>query len=106
VDLDAVYGKGTVDLSARMRALLLLRWRRSGGDVRVRPLEVSEALAHLPLYYKDLGAFDLERAPGFAPGPDVVQRYRALLRRVTLVEITGAPDFPRLVKLVSDLLGR
>jgi hypothetical protein len=67
---------------------------------------VSEALAHLPLYYKDLGAFDLERAPRFATGPDVVQRYRALLRRVTLVEITGAPDFPRLVKLVSDLLGR
>lgn len=104
VDLDAVYGPGTVDLRARMRALVLLRWRRDGGDVRVRPLEVSEALSHLPLYYKDLGAFDLDREPG-APVPgDVERRYRALLRRVTLVDVSGAPDFVRLVKLISELL--
>jgi HprK-related kinase B len=106
VDLDAVYGPGTVDLCARMRALVLLRWHRGGGDVRIRTLEVSEALASLPLYYKHLGAFDLEREPGAALAPDTVRRYRALLRRVALVELTGAPDFPRLVKLVGDLLGR
>jgi HprK-related kinase B len=106
VDLDAVYGPGTVDLSARMRALVLLRWHRRGGDVRVRPLEVSEALAHLPLFYKDLGAFDLDVEPGAPAAEDVERRYRALLTRVTRVDVTGSPDFGRLVKLVSDLVGR
>lgn len=106
VDLDAVYGPGTVDLLARMRALVLLRWRRHGGDVRMRPLEVSEALACLPLFYKDLGAFDLDLQPGGLAPEDVQRRYRALLTRVTLVEVSGSPDFSRLVKLVSDLLGR
>jgi HprK-related kinase B len=106
VDLDAVYGPGTVDLLARMRALVLLRWRRHGGDVGVRALEVSEALSHLPLFYKDLGAFDLDLEPGAPVAGDVERRYRALLTRVTLLEVTGAPDFGRLVKLVSDLLGR
>jgi HprK-related kinase B len=106
VDLDAVYGPGTVDLAARMRALVLLRWQRHGGDVRMRPLEVSEALSQLPLFYKDLGAFDLDLEPG-APAPDDAERrYRSLLTRVTLVDVTGSPDFGRLVKLVSDLVGR
>jgi HprK-related kinase B len=106
VDLDAVYGPGAVDLRARLRAFVLLRWLRGERQMRVRLIEVSEALAALPLYYKDLGAFDLDREPGSAPDADVPRRYRALLRRVTLVEVTGAPDFPRLVKLVLDLLGR
>ena len=106
VDLDAIYGPGTVDLVARMRALVLLRWRRQGGDVRVRPIEVSEAISYLPLFYKDLGAFDLELEPGAPLAGDVERRYRSVLTRVTLVDVTGAPDFGRLVKLVSDLVGR
>ena len=106
VDLDLVYGPGTVDLSARMRALVLLRWHRRGGTVRVRPIEVSEALSNLPLFYKDLGAFDLDLEPNAPALADVEQRYRALLTRVTLVDVTGSPDFGRLVKLVSDLVAR
>ena len=106
VDLDLVYGPGTVDLSARMRALVLLRWHRRGGSVRVRPIEVSEALSNLPLFYKDLGAFDLDLEPNASALADVEQRYRALLTRVTLVDVTGSPDFGRLVKLVSDLVAR
>jgi HprK-related kinase B len=106
VDLDALYGAGTVDLRARMRALVLLRWGRGGGPLRIRLLEVSEVLAALPLYYKDLGAFDLDREAGAGMAADAERRYRALLRRATLVEVGGDPDFPRLVKLVSDLLSR
>jgi HprK-related kinase B len=106
VNLDAVYGPGTVALSARMRALVLLRWRRGGGAARIRLLEPSEALTYLPLYYKDLGVFDLDREPGEPPAADRERPYRAILRRVVLVEMTGAPDCPRLVKLVSDLLDR
>ena len=89
-----------------MRALVLLRWSPRGGNVGVRRLEVSEALAHLPLYSKDLGAFDLDRELSAPPAPDVERRDRAILDGVTVVEVTGAPDFPRLVALVADLLGR
>ena len=58
------------------------------------------------VYEKDLGAFDLERPLTASVADDRQRRYRAVLRRVTLVDVTGRPDFAVLVKLVSDLLGR
>jgi HprK-related kinase B len=94
VNLDAVYGPGTVALSAHMRALVLLRWRRGGGAARIRLLEPSEALTYLPLYYKDLGVFDLDREPGGAPAADRERPYRVILRRVILVEMTGGAGLP------------
>jgi HprK-related kinase B len=104
VDLDSIYGDGTVELRGRMAALVLLRWRRDGRGLGVRRLDVDEALAALPLVYKNLGAFDLDRAPG-APVADAErEQYRELFARVALVEITGGVDFGALTGIVKDLL--
>jgi HprK-related kinase B len=104
VDLDAIYGEGTVELRGRMRALVLLKWRRGGEGLRVRRLAPAEALADLRLFYKNLGAFDLDR-PAQAPAtPDERARYAELLARVEVVEVTGRPDFEALVSLVGDVL--
>ena len=64
VDLDAIYGDGTVELQGRMQALVLLRWRRDGQGSMSAAFRVDEALAALPIVEKNLGAFDLDRAPG------------------------------------------
>jgi HprK-related kinase B len=104
VDLDAIYGPGTVRLSGRMTALVLLAWRLDGQGLEVRRLDPGEARARHPIYAKDLGAFDLDRpaaAPDAGPG-----RYDALLARVPVLEVTGAPDFRALVSLVTDLIDR
>jgi hypothetical protein len=83
---------------------VLLRWRRDGRGLGVRRLDVDEALAALPLVYKNLGAFDLDRAPG-APVADAErEQYRELFARVALVEITGGVDFGALTGIVKDLL--
>jgi hypothetical protein len=63
VDLDRIYGAGTVDLRGRMAAMVLSKWRRDGLGLDVRRLSVDEALAALPPVYKNLGAFDLDRVP-------------------------------------------
>lgn len=110
VDLETLYGPGTVELGAEMHALVLLKWRRDGQGVSVRRIEAAEGLANLPLYYKDLGAFDLAR-PALASrtAEQVVERrarFADLLGRVRIVEVTGRPDFPALVDVVADLLGR
>jgi len=104
VDLDRIYGAGTVDLQGRMEALVLLRWRRAGQGLDVRPLSVDEALAALPLVYKNLGAFDLDRGPGAAMTAAELGGYRELFERVAVVEVTGGVDFAGLVGVVDKLL--
>jgi HprK-related kinase B len=104
VDLDAIYGDGTVDLRGRMMALVLLRWRRDGHGFELRQLQVEEALEALPLVYKNLGAFDLDRPPRSPMTETERESYRELFGRVTLIEVTGRVEFPALVKAVDHLL--
>jgi HprK-related kinase B len=104
VDLDRIYGEGTVELRGRMDALIFLRWRRDGRGLDVRRLLVDEALAALPLVYKNLGAFDLDRAPGSGITDAERARYRDLFGRVRVAEVTGRIDFSALVSVVDDLL--
>jgi len=104
VDLDSIYGDGAVELKGQMVALVLLKWRRDGHGLDVRRLSVEEALAALPLVYKNLGAFDLDRAPGSGITDAERDRYAQIYGRVTLVEVTGGIDFTKLVQVVDRLL--
>ena len=106
VDLDSIYGDGTVELRGRMEALVLLKWRRDSQGLAVRRLAVAEALANLPLVYKNLGAFDLDRTPGSGISDAERDCYRELFARVTVVEVTGRVDFSGLVPVIDQLLSR
>jgi HprK-related kinase B len=104
VDLDAIYGPGTVELCAEARALVLLRWRRTGSGFSIEPLDVDAALERLAIFRKDLGAFDLDRPPATPPTPAELAGYRALLEAVPVFEVTGRVDFRTLVGAVTSLL--
>jgi HprK-related kinase B len=106
VDLNAIYGEGAVELQGRMEALVLLKWRLDGRGFGVQRLETAEALANLPLFYKDLGAFDLDRPARAGRTVERLSRYADLLGRVTVVGVTGKVDFPALADVVGDLLSR
>jgi HprK-related kinase B len=104
VDLDAIYGPGTVELAGEMRALVLLRWRRDGHGLSVERLTPTAALERLEVYRKDLGAFDLDRAPSRPPTAEELAGYRALLAAVPVLDVTGRVDFRALVGAVAALL--
>jgi HprK-related kinase B len=104
VDLDSIYGDGAVELKGQMVALVLLKWRRDGRGLDVRRLPVEEALEALPLVYKNLGAFDLDRVPGSGIAEGELACYRELFSRVKVVEVTGGVDFDGLVGVVDLLL--
>jgi len=106
VDLEAVYAPGTVCLQARLELLVLLSWTLDGAGFHVRRLEAEDALARWPLYHKDLGVLDLDRPGPAAPTANDLAAYRELLAQVTVVEVSGRPDFAALVDVVGDLLGR
>jgi HprK-related kinase B len=104
VDLEAVYGPGTVALRAEMQALVLLRWSRDGVGLRVDRLAPDAALERLDLFRKDLGAFDLDRTPGAPPTASELDGYRALVSRVPVFEVAGRIDFRALVGAVTTIL--
>lgn len=104
VDLDAIYGAGTVDLAAEMRALVLLRWRRDGHGLQVERLTPERALDRLEVFRKDLGAFDLDRTPGGPASAAELAGYRALVTAVPVYEVSGRVDFRALVGAVVTLL--
>ena len=104
VDLDAIYGKGTVVLEAAMRALVLLRWRRDGAGLHIERLAPPAALQRLEIYRKDLGAFDLDRTAGAPATEAELEGYRALVAAVPVLEVSGRVDFRALVGAVAALL--
>ncbi|HEU4367330.1 MAG TPA: HprK-related kinase B [Methylomirabilota bacterium] len=104
VDLDRIYGSGTVDLTAEMRALVLLRWSRDGRGLQVDRLTPPSALERLEVFRKDLGAFDLDRVPGGLPTVAEMAGYQALVAAVPVFEVTGRVDFRALVGVTGALL--
>ena len=105
VDLDAVYTRGTIDLRADLRALVLLRWTRDGEGLVTRRLTVDDAMAAIPLIHKDLGVFDLARPIG-APAPVERRRYAELFERIVVVEIAGRMQPAALPEIVGALAAR
>jgi len=104
VDLEQIYGPGTVELSAETRALVLLRWRRDGHGLQVDRLTPAGALDRLEIFRKDLGAFDLDRVPGGPPTAAEMTGYRALVAAVPVLEVTARVDFRALGGVVGTLL--
>jgi HprK-related kinase B len=103
VDLDALYGRGTMVLRGWMRTLVLLRWTLGGSGFDVRPLSGIAALTHRALFAKNLGVFDIDRPPGPSRHPESPARYAALLDRVQVLDVTGRPNFDALVRVIRDL---
>jgi HprK-related kinase B len=106
VDLDAIYGKGKVELRGRMQALLILKWTFGGRGFAVRHVTRPAAMADLPLFQKDLGVFDSGPSVSRMDAVDDLSQYAAVLERVQVVEVTGGVDFSALVDVVGELLGK
>lgn len=104
VDLDAIYGGGTVELAAEMRALVLLRWQRDGRGLHVERLAPAAALHRLEVFRKDLGAFDLDRPSRVPVTAAELEGYRALVSTVPVLEVTGRVDFRALVGAAAAIL--
>lgn len=106
VDVETIYGRGTFELSSRLCALILLRWRPRDDDAyRARRLRLGEALHTIPLLHKDLGAFDLDIADLHTrPRPDL-RAYAELFSRVRVVEVRGTVDHRALLETVREVLG-
>ncbi|PYO01211.1 MAG: HprK-related kinase B [Candidatus Rokuibacteriota bacterium] len=102
VDLDAIYGPGTVEVEGGMAALVLLTWSPGGAAFSTRRLTADAALSRTSIFAKDLGVFDLDAEPRRrAPLPAA---YAPILEHVPIFEVSGRTDFAALVGFVKRLV--
>ncbi|UJX40337.1 HprK-related kinase B [Desulfovibrio sp. JY] len=94
------FGPGRFRLRAGLRALVVLGWRRGGGDMRARWTDVDASPELLPAFMKDVGVFFEE-----GPRPATQDAYRVLLGACPVLVIGGGVDFKRAAALCLDVLG-
>ena len=95
VDVDAIYGPGTVHLQGPLRAIFLLRWSPTSHGWNVRTLGAAERRSALAQLVKRVGVYDV------APHESGESRaVGAVADAVSVYEVTGRADVGRLADLV------
>jgi len=90
--IDEIFGRKRFQLSAVMQGLLLLNWRRGGGDFSIRPTDIDRRQDLLAAFIKPPGLFflpeELRTTPDFSP-----ERYVEGLAGCQVFEAVGDVDF-------------
>ncbi|HWR05067.1 MAG TPA: HprK-related kinase B [Humidesulfovibrio sp.] len=104
VFLDKCFGEGRFVLQSPMHGLVVLNWRRGGGETAIRFVKAAERPDLLPAFMKPAGLFSLPlngdaawRDPGEAA-------YAGLLSRCDIIEISGGVDFDRAADFCIEYL--
>lgn len=98
VDVEALYGPGTMRLSGRLRAVFLLRWSPLDRGWNVRTLPAGDRAAALEPLLKTAGVYDL------APRSPAEQHLvlRGVADGVAVYDVRGRADVDRLADLVLE----
>jgi HprK-related kinase B len=102
VFIEQCFGPGRYRLAAEVAALVLLNWRRDGGETVVRRVSLRERPDLVALFRKDTGLFYLPPRGAGADPP--VERYVEVVGDTPVLELTGGVDFDRGVDACLELL--
>jgi HprK-related kinase B len=104
VFLDKCFGEGRFVLQAPMHGLVVLNWRRGGGETSIRFVKAQERPELLPAFMKAAGLFCLpNNGDAFWRDPED-QAYAGLLSQCDLVEVSGGVDFERAADFCIEYL--
>jgi len=103
--IDECFGPGRFRLKAHMAGLVLLNWRRGGGKLVVREVELATRPDLFPAFMKQMGLF-------FEPGGFVSESefrpeaYLKLLRGCPVLEFSGGVDFEAAARMLREFLDK
>jgi len=98
VEVDAIFGPGTFQLTGWLRVIYALAWRRGGAACAVHPLDPAARRVALRGMAKQLGVQDLEPPP--APAQEAA--LDAIAAAIPIYEVTGHPDVSALRAFVLE----
>lgn len=101
--IDECFGPGRFRIKARLAGLALLNWRRGGGPLTVREVDLAQRPDLHPAFMKQVGLF--YEADGPAVEPRLTsETYLALLRGCPVLELSGGVDFQAAAKVLRDFM--
>lgn len=104
VDVNRLYGPRRMRLSANMAGAIILSWRRGGGAMQRRQVDLHERPELLAALMKETGVHYFRH--GAAAGLDFSPvAYLAMLQDCPVLELSGGVDFPAAVEACVDLIG-
>lgn len=102
VDVDKVYGSGTHKLRGNLKAFHLLEWdQNSSARTKITPISTDELLENLPVYYKDLGVFDLNNTRGERHITPDLDHLRRIFDPLYRARVSGRLDVEKLLKEIN-----
>lgn len=101
--IDECFGPGRFRLKARMAGLALLNWRRGGGPLSVREIDLEQRPDLFPAFMKHVGLFFEADGPSLAQDFSP-ESYRKLLRGCPVLELAGGADFEPAARALWDFL--
>ncbi|WP_027368351.1 HprK-related kinase B [Desulfocurvibacter africanus] len=101
--IDECFGPGRYRLKARLAGLALLNWRRGGGPLSVREVDLAKRPDLHPAFMKQVGLFYEADGPALEPG-FTSESYLDLLRGCPVLELSGGVDFEAAAKYLRDFL--
>jgi len=104
VFLDKCFGEGRFVLQSPMHGLVVLNWRRGGGETSIRFVKAAERPDLLPAFMKAAGLFSLPKNGDDAWRDPEPEAYADLLSRCDLIEVSGGVDFDRAADFCIEYL--
>ncbi len=104
VFLDKCFGEGRFVLQAPMHGLVVLNWRRGGGETSIRFVKAAERPDLLPAFMKAAGLFSLPLSGDASWRDPDAAAYAGLLSRCDMIEISGGVDFDRAADFCIEYL--
>jgi len=104
VFLDKCFGEGRFVLQAPMHGLVVLNWKRGGGETLIRFVKAAERPDLLPAFMKPAGLFCLPKSGESQWRDPEASEYAAALSRCDMVEISGGVDFDRAADFCIEYL--
>ena len=101
--IDECFGPGRYRIKARLAGLALLNWRRGGGPLSVREVDLAARPDLHPAFIKQVGLFYEADGPTLEPG-FTSESYLNLLRGCPVLELSGGVDFEAAAKALRDFL--
>jgi HprK-related kinase B len=102
--LDQCFGAGRFVLQAPMQGLVVLNWKRGGGDTNIRFVKADERPDLLPAFMKPAGLFSLPRNGDASWRDPGLEAYAQVLSRCDLIEVSGGVDFERAADFCIEYL--
>lgn len=92
--IDKCFGPDRFLLSGPMDGLIILNWKRGGGETWIRRVDPAQRTDLLPAFMKDTGLFFTPTSDCRMPRPDP-ETYIEYLSHCTLLECSGGIDFEK-----------